>query len=432
MRKIYLIIYVLSVLFSCKSNNCKQFCSEKGLDQNCCPKIDSSLISIVQPNIKEINIFLETSASMQGYMPRSNPATEFQTIIPDIISKLDENFKGKVKFYSVFKSNTPFTKMRLNEARENILKGGFNWSGSTYIPAMIDSITKSYLKKSTINILLSDFIYSPEDKNSKIVQLAATDIRAVSNSLTSYSTTFICLFSEYRSTVCSNKMSTTKSPYYAFLQGNPENIRIIEKLFHESIKNSNIKYNELNFGLKYNRPFYSVFPYTETTSNFIANSCAPIQDSYLSIQDISQDSGGNNIIEFWLGLDLGGFPEYSRDSVYLKNNLKCKIGNGVAKIVKIEFIPYSNVHKDDIPIAQKCSHIVKFRVSGLSECVSILSLSLKFTMPTWKNTLNENLDENNRERTFGLEKIISGFEQAYCSEDSAYFFKNLQISLIKE
>ena len=61
-----------------------------------------------------------------------------------------------------------------------------------------------------------------------------------------------------------------------------------------------------------------------------------------------------------------------------------------------------------------------------------MSLSLKCTLPDWYKTLNENAAENNREKTFGLGKIISGFEQAYRPNQNEYFFQNLPISLIKE
>ena len=62
---------------------------------------------------------------------------------------------------------------------------------------------------------------------------------------------------------------------------------------------------------------------------------------------------------------------------------------------------------------------------------STLHLALKFSNPDWIRTLNEDSSENNREKTFGLEKMMLGFDQAYNGDGEAYFFNNLTISLIK-
>lgn len=426
MRKILLLFLALPILLSCNSNKCRQLCSDKGLDEECCPKIDSTTLLTTNAKVDKINIFIETSGSMAGYMPASKPATEFQLVITDILSKVNSKFSGKVSIYYMAEQNKPCIRIDFNKAKNDVLNGNFIWSGSTDIPSMIDSVS-DYLKTNSVNILVSDFIYSPEKGKSKITEIASTDIYSLVAPFNKYSSSFICLFSEYRSSICSDKNPTEKSPYYLFLQGKAENIRVVESVLYESVSKSNSEYKEINFGLNYKMPYYSVFPYTETTSNFIANSCASFQNAFVSIQEISESQ-----IEFWLGLDLNDFPEYSKTNEYLRQNLEIQLDNGVYEIVTIEKLPYSNIVADDKQIAQKCSHIVKLKISNLSECVSVLSISLKCDLPDWRNNLNENTSENNREKTFGLEKIISGFEQAYCPKQKEYFFKNLPISLIKE
>ena len=431
MRKILLLFLALPILFlSCNSNKCRQLCTEKGLDEDCCPKIDSTNLLTANAKIDKINIFIETSGSMAGYMPASKPATEFQLVITDILSKINSKFSGEVSIYFMAEQNKPCIKIDFEKAKNDVLNGAFIWSGSTYIPSMIDSVS-DYLKTNSVNILVSDFIYSPEKGKSKITEIASSDLYSLVTPFTKYSSSFICLFSEYRSSICADKNPTEKSPYYLFLQGKAENIRVIESVIYESISKSNSAYKEINFGLNYKMPYYSVLPYTETTSNYIANSCASFQYAFVSIQDINLDSYGSKI-EFWLGLDLNDFPEYSKTKDYLKQNLEISLNNGEFEILTIEKLPYSNVASDDKPIAQRCTHIVKLKISNLSECVSVLSLSLKCSLPDWRKSLNENVSENNREKTFGLEKIISGFEQAYCQKQGEYFFKNLPISLIKE
>ena len=125
MKYFYIFFYIVILLISSCGHNCKTDCIKYGLDENCCPKIDSTIAIKKAPLIKHVNIFLETSGSMVGYMPNSNPATDFQRIIPEILSSLSTNFSEIVNFYSIYKSNTPFKKLDLIEAREKILHGEF-------------------------------------------------------------------------------------------------------------------------------------------------------------------------------------------------------------------------------------------------------------------------------------------------------------------
>lgn len=430
MRNISLLSLVLLILLSCNSNKCNQLCEQEGLDEYCCPKIDSTTLYTATAKIDKINIFIETSGSMAGYMPSQQPATNFQKKIIDILSKLYSKFSNKVFIYYMAEHNRPCTFTTLENAQNDILYGRFNWQGSTYIPTMIDTIN-NYLDTNSVSILISDFIYSPERNRAMITEITPTEIYRKVEPYKNYSSSLICLFSEYRSSICAINNPTSNSPFYLLLQGNAENIRVIEPVLYESIINSNSDYSEINFGLNYEMPFYSVLPYTETTSNFIANSCETFQNAFVSIQDINLDAYGSEI-EFWVGFDLSYFPEYSKTKDYLEQNLEIKLTNGEYEKLAIEKLPYSNVAADDKTITQKCTHIVKLKISNLTECVSVMSLSLKCTLPDWYKTLNENDAENNREKTFGLGKIISGFEQAYRPNQNEYFFQNLPISLIKE
>ena len=71
-------------------------------------------------------------------------------------------------------------------------------------------------------------------------------------------------------------------------------------------------------------PYFSVLPYTETTSNFIANSCASFQNAFVSIQEINLEIMEAKL-NFGLALDLSDFPEYSKTNEYLRQNLEIQL-----------------------------------------------------------------------------------------------------------
>jgi hypothetical protein len=430
MKYLYIFIFIGLLLNSC-GYNCKKNCLNYGLDQNCCPPIDSTVAKLNAPFLEQVNVFLETSGSMAGYMPSSGSATEFQKLIIDIIERLNSQFDEKLHIYYMTESDKPCKSTGFGIARDDILFGRFSrWSGTTYIPIMLDSIN-NYKSTSSVNILISDFIYSPEKGLKKYTEIAGSTFYSIVNKIRGYSTSFVCLYSEYRSSICSNENPTFNSPYYLFLLGEQENVNLINEMIFKSIKKQNAQYEFIEFGFKYSNLYYSVLPYTETSANFIAMPCENFENSFLSIQEIDLRNAIDSL-SFWVGINLSSLPTYTHANDYLEKNLEYSIKNGNAKIVKIQKLPYQNTDTDDLSIANKCTHLLKFQISGVTECVSILELSLHYSRPVWINELNEDNDENHRSKTFGLKKVISGFEQSYYPNDKNVLFENLQIVLIKK
>ena len=428
MNKIYSVVLLLffAALTGCK-HNCSDNCAQNGLDENCCPKTDESFKPLPRSNIKTVNIFLETSGSMAGYMPTGGSATEFQKIIHDIVDRINGQFPNGVKFYSIYNSNTAFKLLDNFTASKNIISGTFSWSGSTYLPTMLDSTLKNYMADSAVNIFISDCIFSPEKKDTKETELATTDIRSIFKPFApKFSSTVFCLYSEFRSA----KYQSAKSPYYLILLGNPENIQSMEPLIIESVTTMKQIYEEVNYGLHYVKPYYSVLSLSDITSNFIAYQCDSFQNAFVSLKEISLDASPDSM-KFWIGVNLKGFPSYAVDTAYLKSNLNLTV-KGKGEITAISRTVPKGLQDIDKPFSDKCTHFIQVRISELNDCVSTLQLSLKYSKPQWIENLTEPKDEYNRSKTFGLDKIDSGLEQAYKTDENPYFFKNLTISLIKK
>jgi hypothetical protein len=160
-----------SLLIGCGGNECKvdkEVCASNGIDSNYCPKVDTTIKTLSQPSIKKVNIFFDASGSMTGYIPATQPSTELQIIIPDIISRLKTKYPNSITFYPIYNSNLPMKLMNLEEAQNKILYGGLTQStGDTYLPSMLDSVYKNYLSPDAVNIFISDCIYSPNNKQKK-------------------------------------------------------------------------------------------------------------------------------------------------------------------------------------------------------------------------------------------------------------------------
>lgn len=430
-KKIFIVfIFFLTALTGC-SDNCNDSCYEKNLECDCCPKADTTNMGADSAKLSQINLFLETSGSMSGLMPQTEAQTEFQTIIPDILLRFRDEIKN-TKLYSIYDSKSEFKLLDIDSTRINLIPNGkFSWSGSTYIPVMIDSILNNVGNES-VNILISDCIYTPETKDLALTSQTISEIREKFNRVSkNYSTTIYCLKSDFYF----SKNEKTKSPFYFIVIGKTKHLKLVSSLLNKSFKTFNIDFTELNFERTDTKPYYSILPYSFNSGNNIGISCPNYSNAYLVLREI--DFAQSDKLEFTVGIDLSEFPGYAKSKNYLEKNFEIKIDGNDFNSFKIETKDelQSGIKSDDKNIFQNCSNYLKMEIKSLEKEINKVDVSLKFSIPEWVREINNddlNSAESSRDKTYGLEKIIKGIEEAYNVSNNPYFFKNLQIVLIKK
>lgn len=428
----YNIIFYTIFLFlisGCGRKPCEltqELIDKNKLDDNYCPIVDTTIKPLPNPAINEINIFIDASGSMTGFMPTTRPSTDFQILVPDIISSLETEFNGKINIYPIYNSKSPMKKSSsVSDVHKGIIDGTLaQKAGDTYIPTMLDSIYKGYFSPNAVNIFISDCIYSPNNKEKKYAEQATREIRqSISTYTNDYFTSVFCLFSQF------NKIS--KSPYYLIVFGKPENNHHIENIIENSIANKKQNYFQTHYGLKYDRPFYSVLPYTNVSANCIANACTSLANTYANVEVYDWKSGNDSLF-FWIALDLKNFPEYTKSGEYLKKNLDFSPSSKDITITEITSSVPKGLDNHDKIIANSSTHFVRVKVLNIEECAITIHLGLKYDTPSWINDLNQTESESNGEKTFGLERLMNGFAEAYKQDKPAYFFNNLTVSIIKK
>lgn len=429
----YNIIFYTIFLFlisGCGRKPCEltqELIDKNKLDDNYCPILDTTIKPLPNPAINEINIFIDASGSMTGFMPTTRPSTDFQILVPDIISSLETEFNGKINIYPIYNSKSPIKKSSsVSEVQNGIIYGTLaQKAGDTYIPTMLDSIYRGYFSPNTINIFISDCIYSPRNAEKKQAEQATREIRqSISSYTNDYFTSIFCLFSQF------NKF--LKSPYYLIVFGTPENNHHIENIIKNSIATKKQNHFQTHFGLKYDKPYYSILPNTDHSSNCIANPCANLKDAYANVEVYDWKSE-NDSLSFWIALDFKNLPEYTKSEDYIRKNLAfLPISKGTAEIAEITSKVPNGLHNDDKEIINSSTHFVRVKVLNIEECAITIHLGLKYDTPSWINELNQTESESNGEKTFGLERLMNGFAEAYKQDKPAYFFNNLTVSIIKK
>ena len=112
-----------------------------------------------------VNVFLEYSGGMRGFVPAGNAATaatEFQRRVGSLLTETEvsPDVTGR-NYFLVYKDTdlrvTPFTKMRdMVEGRQAEAALG------TELPDMLSAILKRSQAASEVSVIISDFIYGPE------------------------------------------------------------------------------------------------------------------------------------------------------------------------------------------------------------------------------------------------------------------------------
>jgi hypothetical protein len=412
-------------LTSCGGDsNCNSDCVAVNLECDCCPAVDSSVAAMPKASLKTIAVFLETSGSMAGFMPNRGATTSFQRVVPDVLSRLQSS-TATTHFYSIKESSQKPLAYPLEQARDGILRGSFQWGNYTSVPVMLDTI-EEYRNKEAVSILISDMIYSPDDQRE--VGQAVTRIREkIGNSAAA---SLIAVHSDY-----ATRSAQLQSPYYLLLQGNPANITAVKTRIYEALNTYDVRYDELNFGFQYTAPYYSILPYSEHSENGIANACYGDERRYLQVRDIDT----HDTLSFWVGVDLKALPSYSRTTQYLQEHLKVEPAGAAVERVEVldkqGFKSRLSSEATDKAIAEGCTHFIKVRVYDFEAKASTLSIALQKDKPSWiAATSHDRTDsiDSKRDQTFGLGNIYTAFHEKYEQNNNTLFFKPLQLTLLKK
>lgn len=413
-----------AILFFAGCNDCNNDCIQANLACDCCPLLDSNAAIIPKPDVKDIFVFLETSGSMAGFMPQSGTATTFQKVIPDLLSRLQSNI-SKPQFYAITESNKSPIAFSSEQARDLMLKGGFQWGSFTSVPLMLDTVN-NYRNGHSVSILISDMIYSPD--NPREVDQAVTRIREkIGNSPAA---SLISVYSNYKS-----KLSYLESPYYILIQGSPDNINATKAHVYKALSTYQIDFEELNFGFQYSAPYYSIVPYSELSNNGIASPCNYDFKRYLQIRDIDT----HDTLSFWVAVNLNGLPSYAKSVNYLKAHLLTNESGVNADLIEVTdysgFISRLSSEETDKLIADTCTHFVRYKVYDFAAKIGVLNLSLLNDRPSWidtnSHTIIDSIDSK-RDRTYGLDYVFTAFQQKFESKPGDPFFNPLQITLLKK
>lgn len=363
------------------------------------------------PNKININIYLENSMSMNGFLYDNN--TEFRTAFRDLIVDLEKKYgKNKINYFLINDSIYPF-KVSTDFASDinsiSINKGNIKSSNINNIFNQI--IDKTY--KNTISILVSDMIYDTDEgtleQNRSITEKYFD--KAMKNGLT---TLFVKYYSSFKGSLYNPKLNNTKkviSPnYYYCILGKEDEM----KSFSETIKDKWESY----------KGYIDRILYSKSEEN---NINALVHNELIKDAQTNKD---NNTIEnasqgteFLILCDLSNFKGIQRNYICNPKNYETSDSSySIAEIIKIENLKIKfNGREKTIESTkyEKCTHCFKIKIQ--QKQFSDINLKLRFKQPQWDSHNDPNANHIIQD-TYGIKELLEGVMDGYELDNNKKYF----------
>lgn len=367
--------------------------------------------------VGQVNVFMEISGSMKGFMPASNNGkiTQFQETLDALLATVQQNNQlGQKQFFEVREKVYP---VDYNLVSKHLRFGLEETASSSTIPAMLDSIISNYSNPNGVNVFISDFIYAPA--NGQAVNFVTTDIyrviakakqqgQAVSifGATSDFKGTYYPAVKTTRKTIAN--CCDTKVPYYIWVIGKPEQVQ----LFNRQMMAGKFT-DELHLGFEFPAPAYSVLDKFMPVGNWYCSSTGnACQD--IIVSDLKTP------LEMVIGLDLAQLPASYTDPAYLKQNLKLSAENSDAQITGLypaaQFKTQKGVAGQNTNPLKPYTHFVKARLTKMVAPEVELQIALQNQRPAWvqnRTTTNDSQINSEGAKTFQLAGIVAGVERAY-------------------
>lgn len=381
--------------------------------------------------IERIKVYIETSASMRGYM---HGGTKYQDIVNYLFGSIerkyvDQNVMGRAVTEGVIfdDDNASFT--------ENLTRGTFNWGRSSPLNEVFKSLIDS-TKQQDISILVSDGIMAGTNEQirnnprfdieqrvllqNNIMRVFTPKRNELAMAIYGFKSDFNTnqarriAYYDYRNV--RHHKSFSQRPFYVFVFGNKKLLPdFIEFLENEA----NFDYLEaLYIGVQNPVNDYQPIISHYTNRNYIqerVRSNAVIQGNTKNIQlRRNAEISPENPMRFSIGINLSNFPVFYHDVEYLQNNISIKrnpnidIGEYVVRPFTSNTLEALNRRERDNNLTN--THYIDFSINNVYNN-DILSFSINNIGSQWyidwscDDDSSISADDN---KTFNFKYMIQG------------------------
>lgn len=385
--------------------------------------------------INQINFFLETSASMGGYLKGS---TTFKDVVSEIVTKA--NTIKPVSVYTIAETTKPYTG-NLTSFVEGLATTPLATGRSSELHKVFRQVGEK-AKNNNIAILVSDCMLSFPDaeikRNPDINQTDASSVlkneiydqfsqlnkAGIGATVYAYTSAFNGTYYDYQNH--KTKLTAEARPFYVWVIGNQALLNQFNAQLRELLSTQPTK--QLGFGSGKALTTYDLF--------FSLNKTGDWRVEKGNITELTVKPA--KPAEFAIGLNLSSLPAYAQTEAFLTKNLVITAPSATLKLVRVQpkeaIKDISRVRERELKLLNQATHVLTFQVSNLYDDTADVTVKLPARSDDWYQTTWTTMDDRTadgrRNKTFALEHLMNGVKEAYQSATND--FLQLHFSLSKK
>ena len=366
----------------------------------------------------QANVFLELSGGMRGFMPANMPATPptaFQQRIS--LLALRTNSSPAVAEAQFWLSLNKTPQARTYAQFQQVVQGDTRQAAlGTELPTMLESILALPHAAERVNLVVSDFIYGPQDPTAAALisvniagALAPVAKKGLAVAVLGETSRFYGNF--FPAVKTPRRQVAVKGetlPYYIWVIGPPA---AVGRYLNEVLPPPTAATQQAYFGLTFPRvPYAAVLTQVPAGSPLAPGGNGSISydgkgvSTKLDVSDVTQG------VDFTVALDLRQLPAAWREPAFLARGLRAEVPGG-----RVTLLPGSVKLSTD-PQLSAYTHTLRLRLSDFPKTGGQLRLNLLAPgVPAWvaqRSTQNDN-QPGPVPHTYRLSEIMSGVREAF-------------------
>ncbi|WP_205880605.1 hypothetical protein [Larkinella terrae] len=381
--------------------------------------------------ISNILFFMETSASMGGYLKGE---TNFKVAVSEVVTKLNQ--VAPVEVWTIAGKPQPFVE-GYNQFVVNLATTPLAMERSSELHKIFKEVGEK-AKGNTVALLVSDCILSFPDaeikKNPEINrqnaesvlksqindQFASLKQKGISATVWAYSSGFNGTYYDYQNK--KHTLSGESRPFYIWVIGKQELVGDLNRKLNELMITKPAK--QLDFGASGALKQYDLF--------FSLNKKGEWRVEKSAIAEISAKPSAP--AEFAVGVNLGGLPAYAQAEEFIKKNLAVTAPSATVKLVNVqkkEKVSTNRLKERELKLLNQNTHVLTFRVENLYDQKADVTVKLPVRFDDWYasgwSTMDDRTPENRFNKTFALVHLMNGVKEAYQSSTNDFLVLNFKL-----
>ncbi|GAA4402288.1 hypothetical protein GCM10023187_17220 [Nibrella viscosa] len=415
LSKSWLFLLVLGLLFGCGGSDRGENSGRKARTT----KDKTAPAAAPAATLNEIHFFMETSASMNGYL---KGGTEFKDVVSEVVTKANtikpvtvytiseqpQLYKGNPAKFVQDLATTPLASGRsskLHTIFEQVAKKAGNNSIAILVTDAILSFPDQEIRRNP-DINRTDA--SSVLKNNIYDEFVRMNRQGIGATVYAYRSAYNGTYYDYQN--AKQTLNGETRPFYIWVIGKQELLNDFNERMQEMLTNQPAK--TLSFGTGSALKKYDLF--------FSLNKKGDWRAKNGNITELKTKGGAP--AEFAVGLDLNGLPAYAQTEDYIRKNLVVTAKDASVKLANVQkkeaVTNTSRLSEREQRLLNQSTHVLTFRVDNVfgDEANVAARLPVKFdNWPEQWSTMDDRTATGRQNKTFALQHLMNGVKEAYQS-----------------